>query len=809
MRVATESGDFGCQYMDGLAQLISVGWVGISVFKTDHSNVDALEQTRAALASWEAEHKAASAKFEYTISSLQWQLQRAQHTSSLSLEQFTDSSVSISRAPVNARPPSYASSSQLFTPMKTRSTGKHLNSSRSPQAVSPSKSEIPLPLTTAYLDTNLTMSDLPTVHMMINHVAPMKWYEELERLGHEADVVQRYEQQHFNKESWAVTHVKSERIMFRTRQQINKDLWAVTHVKLEHVALTFPHHSNPNLQHRSILDAHNSNSFPLCLTFHLVYLVSVQHAHAFATITIESHPKACHGESKEHPPLTAEKCKENREKRKEKQDGMDQALAAWWEGSVALANDLSTCYKQKPKYFLEMMFQGSARMANSQSKIDPYNALRAEKAAECGEVKDTPTLHTDYFDEYKTLTEEEKDALVKRFRDTKTREVKLRCNTPCRKIQDVVNIVRNIKLLMVGLGTCVGVEGFFCIDRNSSDFHMQPQWFFTSRKLEQYMPIATCRKWVTVEIFCIRASRRPTSSKAGVREGLTEKLSVVGIMGDPKAQMAYVWYEEDIVQKYGVILMGWTFPELVNPSELSTSEKWEEDIAAGRVEVKHCATCKDKGIKHKLLNNNDDEEHNKHASGSESAAPTKPAAKHCHITAKLSQQPIIEEPDSEQEQAPVEKPVACKPCGAAKSKPAKKTAAPKKAALKGKSTSKKAPRNDNVTRAAAAKMRADTTARRAAKEAATAKSTHTESHPNFSSKEIITSEDEHNNDPDADEDEDEEHLPPPCRPRRVPITSDEDMDVDALVEGPVPGAAAAAHVTAAVEAATVEAAAAT
>ncbi|KAJ7732774.1 hypothetical protein DFH07DRAFT_696399, partial [Mycena maculata] len=232
----------------------------------------------------------------------------------------------------------------------------------------------------------------------------------------------------------------------------------------------------------------------------------------FATIAIESHPKARHGSSKTPAPLTAEKRKENKEKREEKKDGIDQALAAWWESSVALANDLSNRYKQKPKYFLEMMFQGGARMVNSQTKINPYNAFRAEKAAECrdnGESKDAPTLHHDYFEEYKTLTDAEKDAYVERFRDTKKREVKLRRDTPRGKIQDVANIVRNIKLLMVGLGTRVGVEGFFCIVRNSTDFHIQPQWFFTSRELEQYMPIATRRKWSTVEVgtkveaFCV------------------------------------------------------------------------------------------------------------------------------------------------------------------------------------------------------------------------------------------------------------------------------------------------------------------
>ena len=34
--------------------------------------------------------------------------------------------------------------------------------------------------------------------------------------------------------------------------------------------------------------------------------------------------------------------------------------------------------------------------------------------------------------------------------------------------------------------------------------------------------------------------------------------------------MNYVNYEEAIVQRYGALLEGWTFPKFVNPSELST-----------------------------------------------------------------------------------------------------------------------------------------------------------------------------------------------------------------------------------------------
>ncbi|KAJ7733212.1 hypothetical protein DFH07DRAFT_780656 [Mycena maculata] len=422
----------------------------------------------------------------------------------------------------------------------------------------------------------------------------------------------------------------------------------------------------------------------------------------FATIAIESHPKAQHGSSKTSAPLTAEKRKENKEKHEEKKDGIDQALAATSKN------------------------RSGARMVNSQTKINPYNVFRAEKAAECQD--NAPTLHHDYFEEYKTLTDAEKDAYVEHFKDTKTREVKLRRDTPRGKIQDVANIVRNIKLLMVGLGTHVGVEGFFCIIRNSTDFHIQPQWFFTSHELEQYMPIATRWKWSTVEVgtkveaFCVadamsscqdllRTSKQKADFlKAGIREGLTEKL--IAITGNPNAQMAYVWYEEDVVQKHGVELVGWTFPQLVNPSELSTSvsllqelhdtikndtckfvrltaqqlrarkQKWEEDVAAGRIEVKHCTTRKDKGVKCTLSTDNEDEEDNMLAPTTSS----NPASKRRRTTASVAQQPVIEEPDSDVEPpAPAAKPGARKPRGTAKA------ASVKKPAPKGKSASKKTP----------------------------------------------------------------------------------------------------------------------
>lgn len=46
---------------------------------------------------------------------------------------------------------------------------------------------------------------------------------------------------------------------------------------------------------------------------------------------------------------------------------------------------------------------------------------------------------------------------------------------------------------------------------------------------------------------------------------------LVGITGNPKAIMHYTRYEEEIIQRYGIELQGWTYEKIINPSLLSSS----------------------------------------------------------------------------------------------------------------------------------------------------------------------------------------------------------------------------------------------
>ncbi|KAJ6614645.1 hypothetical protein B0H10DRAFT_1694364, partial [Mycena sp. CBHHK59/15] len=122
---------------------------------------------------------------------------------------------------------------------------------------------------------------------------------------------------------------------------------------------------------------------------------------------------------KKSAPLTSTQLKEKREKRETRQAEIDAAVDDWRMYTNEKASELAERFDLKPRYFLDVFFQGGAKMVNHQEKVNPYNAFKSEKAAENREQgisKHVPGLHADHIDEYNSLTDVEKDALVERFR---------------------------------------------------------------------------------------------------------------------------------------------------------------------------------------------------------------------------------------------------------------------------------------------------------------------------------------------------------------------------------------------------------
>ncbi|KAJ6531520.1 hypothetical protein DFH09DRAFT_1284851 [Mycena vulgaris] len=377
----------------------------------------------------------------------------------------------------------------------------------------------------------------------------------------------------------------------------------------------------------------------------------------YTTITAASSKRIRLG--KEPPPkqapVPALQLKQKRVDREKKQGDIDDAVGEWRDFTFAKAEELAARFDMKARYFLDIFFQGGAHMINHQQKPNPYNAYKAERAAEnreLGIVQKVPELHKNIIDDYNLLTDEAKEALIERHIVLQNRNTKLRRDTPRAKIQDVSNVVRNMKMLLTALGNRVGIEGFFCLVRNNAEFHMAPEWFFTSRELENYMPMATRKTWDTgevgmkVEAFAVagcdasnllRTSRQKADwIKGEIRDQMKAKL--IAASHDKDAKMSYTWFEEDIVHRYNIILEGWTPSRFVNPSELSTSlvtlralldalkngdcafksltpeeamerrTQWDTDVAAGKVVAKYRNVRSDLGVPRKRGREEEEEE---------------------------------------------------------------------------------------------------------------------------------------------------------------------------------------------------------
>ncbi|KAJ7786856.1 hypothetical protein B0H14DRAFT_2630018 [Mycena olivaceomarginata] len=286
---------------------------------------------------------------------------------------------------------------------------------------------------------------------------------------------------------------------------------------------------------------------------------------AYATVMLASSTRMRTGNhSEKAAPLTAEQLKEKHTARNDKQ---------WMESTNELANTIATEFNMEPCYFLDIFFQGSAHMINHQDIINPYNAFRGLKSMEvrerpCYERPRAPYL---FFDEYCELTTSEKEALCTRWETVRSTNFHLHRDTPPRHATcEDSGCGKHMKMLLSALAHCVGVEGFLCVVKNNIAFQMEPEWYFTCKELEEYMEIATRKKWVTGEVGMkleafgimgcdpanmLRTSKQKTNWMKGEIQSLLGK-NLVDVSKVSQARLEWKWWEGDVVQWYGVFLDG-------------------------------------------------------------------------------------------------------------------------------------------------------------------------------------------------------------------------------------------------------------
>jgi hypothetical protein len=103
------------------------------------------------------------------------------------------------------------------------------------------------------------------------------------------------------------------------------------------------------------------------------------------TIKNLSAPRQRIAPTQKPPPIPSQQRKEKLEKHQENQRQIDEAVAEWYSYTLEKADDLGKRFNKKPRYFLDIFFQGGAKMVTHNSKTNSFNAFKSLKAIELNE----------------------------------------------------------------------------------------------------------------------------------------------------------------------------------------------------------------------------------------------------------------------------------------------------------------------------------------------------------------------------------------------------------------------------------------
>jgi hypothetical protein len=81
-------------------------------------------------------------------------------------------------------------------------------------------------------------------------------------------------------------------------------------------------------------------------------------------------------------PLTLAQRKERSTASHKRQGEIDDAVRDWKSTTLTLATDLARRFNKKPRYFLDLFFQGGVHLVHKQMKVNPHNAFLSMKAQE-------------------------------------------------------------------------------------------------------------------------------------------------------------------------------------------------------------------------------------------------------------------------------------------------------------------------------------------------------------------------------------------------------------------------------------------
>ncbi|KAG1883666.1 hypothetical protein F4604DRAFT_1920174 [Suillus subluteus] len=237
---------------------------------------------------------------------------------------------------------------------------------------------------------------------------------------------------------------------------------------------------------------------------------------------------------------------------------------------------------------------------NSNYRSSPFVHFKGIK---CNSGKDRRSKMAEIINdraEYSSLTEEEKEELVKEFDEVKKCATNHPPNiTPRVKATKSAKSFLAVKDKLNALSQHVGIEAFIFMVRRSSDFQMAPKAYFTSTECEQFMRVYLRRNaartatdfesaMLSKGFFNSAPSNHKdcvSRAKSSICTGL--QTSLCEVTNDALATVEFTKYEALVVCCYHIKLMGWNHTQWANPSDLKGGIEALEKLADA-IKAKTC-----------------------------------------------------------------------------------------------------------------------------------------------------------------------------------------------------------------------------
>ncbi|TFK79199.1 hypothetical protein K466DRAFT_505960, partial [Polyporus arcularius HHB13444] len=169
---------------------------------------------------------------------------------------------------------------------------------------------------------------------------------------------------------------------------------------------------------------------------------------------------------------------------------------------------LSETYGRSEQYYLNLMFAGGPKLADTPRKSNGYNARLHHLAEMNQDGADVVELAKENIEDYHNLSRAEKEELRKALDEHKKSQTHGLRLTQKGRTKDVSHTCQKIEDLITGAQGRCGVDGFYCIFRNTGDYSMKPRWWFSNQAIDEYLR-ASVRKFepekigVLAEAFAI------------------------------------------------------------------------------------------------------------------------------------------------------------------------------------------------------------------------------------------------------------------------------------------------------------------